>query len=81
MMVIIYPFEETKLVDYPLRKMLWRCVRSKLHKEQKNFEDVLESAFVNQFTDFQETLYEQLSIWGYRKSLLSDALPLPVTIW
>jgi hypothetical protein len=22
MMVIIYPFEETKLVDYPLRKML-----------------------------------------------------------
>jgi len=32
---------------------------SKLHKEQKNFEDVLESAFVNKFTDFHETLYEQ----------------------
>ena len=59
MVVNIYPFEETKLVDYPLRKMLWRCVRSKLHKKQKNFEEVLESAFVNQFTDFHETLYEQ----------------------
>ena len=56
MVVSIYPFQETKLVDYQLRKMLWCCVRSKLHKEQKNFEDVLESAFVNQFTDFHETL-------------------------
>jgi len=59
MVVSIYPFEETKLVDYPVRKILWRCVRSKLHKEQKNFEDVLASAFVNQFTDFYETLYEE----------------------
>jgi hypothetical protein len=57
MVVSIDPFEETKLVDYPLRIMLWRCVRSKLHKKQKNFED--ESLFFNQFTDFHETLYEQ----------------------
>jgi hypothetical protein len=57
MVVSIDSFEETKLVDYPLRKMLWRYVRSKVHKKQTNFED--ESAFVNQITDFHETLYEQ----------------------